>query len=109
MTDNPANVLVIEGLVVQLPETRVSPAGIPISRFALEHQSQCLEAGMPREVRFRLAIVASGRELQSVIGALAIGSQVRVEGFLARAGYRSEEHRLVLHTQSIQILNDTDR
>lgn len=106
---NPANVLVVEGVVVQRPDTRFSPAGIPISRFAIEHQSQCEEAGMPREVRFRLGVVASGQHLQKQVGALQIASRVRLQGFLARAGYRSEEHRLVLHIQSIQILNDADR
>lgn len=109
MHANPANELVIEGQVVQLPETRISPAGIPISRFAIEHQSLCEEAGMSREVRFRLGIVASGQDLQSLIRGLTNTSRIRVRGFLARAGYRSDENRLLLHTQSIQILNDADR
>lgn len=109
MNDNPANVLVIEGLVVQLPETRVSPAGIPISRFSIEHQSVCEEAGMSREVRFKLGIVASGKDLQSVITMLSSDSRIRAQGFMARAGYRSDENRLLLHAQSIQILNDADR
>lgn len=109
MNENPANVLVIEGLVVQLPETRVSPAGIPISRFSIEHQSVCEEAGMSREVRFRLGIVASGKDLQPVLGMLSSNSLVRVQGFMARAGYRTDENRLLLHAQSIQILNDADR
>lgn len=109
MNEHPANVLVIEGLVVQPPETRISPAGIPISRFAIEHQSLCEEAGMPREVRFRIGVVASGRSLQVLIAELTDGSRVRIRGFIARAGYRSEEHRLLLHAQSIDILNDADR
>lgn len=94
---------------MQLPETRVSPAGIPISRFPIEHQSQCQEAGLPREVRLRLGAVATGHELQAAIGELRVGTRVRLEGFLARTGYRSEEYRLVLHAQSIHILNDADR
>lgn len=103
------NALIIEGQVVQLPETRVSPAGIPISRFAVDHQSLCEEADMPREVRFRLGIVAAGQSLQAAIATLRAGSRVRVNGFLARAGYRSEEHRLLLHAQTIEILHDDDR
>ena len=109
MADNPANVLVIEGLVVQPPETRVSPAGIPISRFPIEHLSQCEEAGMAREVRMRLGVVVSGKALQPLIENLRVDSRVRLRGFLARSGYRSEEYRLVLHAQSIHILNDADR
>jgi primosomal replication protein N len=109
MGDNPANVLVIEGLVVQPPETRLSPGGIPISRFVIEHLSQCEEAGMSREVRLRLGAVASGKQLQPLIASLRVDSRVRLRGFLARTGYRSEDYRLVLHAQSIHILNDADR
>ncbi|HEY9198784.1 MAG TPA: primosomal replication protein N [Gammaproteobacteria bacterium] len=109
MTEQPVNALVIEGLVMQPPETRISPAGIPISRFAVEHQSQCEEAGMAREVRFRIGVVASGQGLQALVAVLKADSRVRITGFLARAGYRSEEHRLLLHAQSIDILNDADR
>ena len=109
MNGNAANVLVIDGSVMQLPETRLSPAGIPISRFPIEHQSQCQEAGMPRAVHLRLGAVVTGRELQAAIGELRIGTRVRLQGFLARTGYRSEDYRLVLHAQSIHILNDADR
>ena len=109
MTDVPANVLVIEGLVVQPPETRFSPAGIPISRFAIEHRSMCEEAGLPREVHFWLAVVATGEGLRPPVAVLHTGQRIRVQGFVARAGYRSAEHRLVLHAQSIEILNDADR
>ncbi|MBI5461732.1 MAG: primosomal replication protein N [Gammaproteobacteria bacterium] len=109
MTDVPANVLVIEGLVAQPPETRFSPAGIPLSRFAIEHRSICEEAGLPREVQFRLAVVATGEGLRPCVAALHVGQRIRVQGFLARAGYRSAEHSLVLHAQSIKILHDADR
>ncbi len=110
MQESPANALVIEGQVIRLPETRHSPAGIPISRFVLEHQSRCDEAGAMREVRLRLGVVAAGRPLQQVVVRLVPGSRIRVEGFLARAGFRSAEHRLVLHAQSMELLNnDQDR
>ncbi|MFN2308468.1 MAG: primosomal replication protein N [Gammaproteobacteria bacterium] len=104
-----SNTLVVDGRVVQPPRTRISPAGIPISRFAIEHRSLCEEAGMPREVRFKLAVVASGEPFQVQLGGLQVDSRVRLQGFLARAGYRSEECHLALHIQSIQILNDADR
>ena len=109
MMDVPANVLVIEGLVVQPPETRFSPAGIPISRFTLAHRSRCEEADLPREVQFLLAVVATGEGLRPQVAALQARRRIRVRGFLARAGYRTAEHRLVLHAQSIEILNDADR
>ncbi|MBZ0073028.1 MAG: primosomal replication protein N [Thiohalobacteraceae bacterium] len=106
MQDSPANTLVIEGQVMRSPETRCSPAGIPISRFVLDHQSRCDEAGAVREVRLRLGVVVAGRQLQPAVSRLVAGSWVRVEGFLARTGFRSADHRLVLHAQSMEILND---
>lgn len=110
MREPPANALVIEGQVTRLPQTRHSPAGIPISRFAIEHQSRCDEAGAMREVRLRLGVVATGPQLQPIVARLVPGSRVRVEGFLARAGFRSVDHRLVLHAQSMELLNnDRDR
>ncbi len=109
MQDSPANELVIEGRVVRAAETRYSPAGIPISRFALNHSSNCLEAGMQREIRLRIGVVASGKELQVKVAGLAPDDRVRVKGFLARAGYRSADNRLVLHAQMIELLNDEAR
>ena len=97
------NRLIIAGTVVRAPETRYSPAGIPISRFAMEHQSRQLEAGMPREAVCRMTVVAAGESLQSAVCALVPGSRVRVSGFLSRAGHRAGEDRLVLHAQAIVI------
>jgi|MudIll2142460700_1097286.scaffolds.fasta_scaffold167485_2 primosomal replication protein N len=109
MLDSPANVLVIEGRVVQPAEMRTSPAGIPISRFSIEHKSMCEEADLPREVQFLLAVVATGVVLQPQVASLQAGQRIRVRGFLARASYRAAEYRLVMHAQSIEYLNDADR
>lgn len=106
MQPSPANSLIIEGQVIRVPETRTSPAGIPISRFTLEHRSRISEAGMLREVRLRLIVVATGQALQGRIAALELNMPVRVEGFLARAGYRSADQRLVLHAHKIETVND---
>lgn len=109
MLDSPTNVLVIEGRVVQSAEMRTSPAGVPISRFSIEHQSMCEEADLPREVKFILAVVAAGAALRPQVAALQTGQRIRVRGFLARASYRAAEYSLVLHAQSIEYLNDADR
>lgn len=108
MTTSPsqANHLILEGRVLRAAETRSSPAGIPISRFTLEHQSRLSEAGMSREVRMRLGVVATGQALQAIAATLVADTPIRVEGFLARAGYRSADHRLVLHANKIERLND---
>ncbi|MGA7800812.1 MAG: primosomal replication protein N [Gammaproteobacteria bacterium] len=99
------NVLVIGGYVAKAPQTRVSPAGIPITRFLLDHGSQQVEAGLSREVRCRIAVVASGADLQNIAGGLSRGRAVRVTGFMARSGYRDSELRIVLHAQRIEYLD----
>jgi primosomal replication protein N len=103
-TEATDNHLIIAGSVCRGPETRFSPAGIPITRFTLEHRSQQWEAGVPREVGCRLAVMVVGARLQSSVAALALNGAVRVSGFLSRAGSRTAETQLVLHADSIEIL-----
>jgi primosomal replication protein N len=98
------NHLVLSGAVLRRPERRVSPAGIPIARFLLDHRSRQQEAGMTREVQCRIRVVASGVALQGFMQRLQTGSRVRVEGFLSRAGYRDPHHALELHAQHIELL-----
>ncbi|MDZ7620911.1 MAG: primosomal replication protein N [Candidatus Competibacteraceae bacterium] len=97
----------IAGQLAGACETRVSPAGIPISRFFLEHHSGQTEAGVAREARCRIAVMACGQPLSGVAGRLPSGAAVRVRGFLSRANHREGEYRLVLHAAHIEILPDT--
>jgi primosomal replication protein N len=96
------NCLVIAGQLAGTCETRISPAGIPISRFFLEHHSGQTEAGTPREARCRIAVMACGEGLSRVVGQLPSGTAVRVRGFLSRANHRAGEYRLVLHAAHIE-------
>jgi primosomal replication protein N len=98
------NRLVITGRVGRKPETRLSPAGVPLTRFPLLHESERTEAGAKRRVSCSVPVVASGEGLQATVGVLAEGCLVRVTGFLARAGGRSAEYTLVLHAQSVEPL-----
>jgi primosomal replication protein N len=97
------NHLVITGVVARDPETRYSPAGIPIIRFSLQHRSQQMEAGRMREAVMSIGVVASGDALAAVATGLEQGSEVRVEGFLTRSGHRHESCRLVLRAQRIEL------
>jgi primosomal replication protein N len=98
------NCLVIAGQLAGACETRVSPAGIPISRFLLDHHSGQTEAGAAREARCRIAVVACGAALSRIADRLPSGAAVRVRGFLSRANPRWGEYRLVLHAAHIEIL-----
>jgi len=96
------NQLLIEGIVGNIPETRCSPAGIPIARFTLKHQSLQCEAGMTRQVVCNIGVIASGANLQPLVQQLQIGEGIRVSGFLARANNRQGEQRLILHAEQIE-------
>jgi len=99
---SPANELVITGTLVEAPQKRTTPAGIPITRFILEHRSEQREAGQARRVECRMRVVAAGSPLADTGAALVRGAQVRVRGFLTRAGYRAPELKTELHALAIE-------
>ncbi|MDQ2695718.1 MAG: primosomal replication protein N [Pseudomonadota bacterium] len=105
MTAAADNRLIIAGRVVEREQTRYSPAGLPIVRLVLDHQSRQIEAGYPREARCRIAVLACGEALARAAGGLAPGALVRVRGFLSRADARRGEARLVVHAELIEILD----
>ena len=98
------NRLQLDGEVLGAVEARITPAGIPIHRFTLAHESSQTEAGMPREARCHMAVVASGEALAPQVKGLVEGDRVRVEGFITRSSFRDESYRIVLHAQTIELL-----
>ena len=98
--------MVIAGLVGRSPKTRHSPAGIPITRFPLQHRSQQTIAGLNREVQCQIEVVASGAQLNQVVSGLDEGSKVRVNGVLSRASHRDEAYRLVLHADRVEVISE---
>jgi primosomal replication protein N len=97
--------VVIAGTVRDEPQTRHSPAGIPVSRFVLDHQSFQEEAGARRSVGCTLVVFAAGTALQGVVGSLGPGRRVRVHGFLNVRRDRGGARRLVVHAQTIDDLD----
>ena len=92
----------LAGTVCKAPETRYNPAGIPLTRFSLEHRSRQTEAGLEREAFCRIVVIATGTELSNKAKALSEGQAVSISGFITRADSRQGQARLVLHAQSIQ-------
>ena len=99
------NCLVITGWVTDPGQTRYSPAGLPITRFFLEHHSRQVEANIPREARCRIPVLVCGQQLVQNAQELAPGTLVRVRGFLSRADHRYGENRLVIHADCIETLD----
>lgn len=88
------NRVVLRGTLAELDALRYTPAGIPIVRFRLHHQSAQMEAGVERKVECEIGAVAFEREAR-LVAAAKLGSDVKVTGFLAaksRAGKTPELH-----------------
>jgi primosomal replication protein N len=100
-----ANRLVISGSLNGASEVRRSPAGLPIARFLLDHQSMQREAGIAREARLHIVVLACGEDLAGKAALLDSGTPVQVVGFLSRANNRHGEARLVLHAESVELLD----
>ena len=90
------------GRLLKPAEIRVTPAGIPIARFVLEHQSRRSEAGQLRKVECRLSVVASGKALTAGVSDWPPGTRIQAKGFLCRAGYRAPDLRIELHALELQ-------
>lgn len=96
------NLLVLDGIVRKPPKITQSPSGITHCHFVLEHQSQQLEADLPRQAYVRIQVVASGRASQQFAQDIFQGSTVRVSGFISRHENRDGIAKLVLHAQNIE-------
>lgn len=64
-------------------ELRYTPAGMPAIECTLDHRSEQHEAGVERRVECQLHAVAFG-DVALALRDCAIGSILRVEGFIAR-------------------------
>jgi len=88
------NRLMLAAMLTQRAELRYTPVGIPALECTLVHCSQQQEAGGERRVECELHALAFG-EVARALSAVAVGSEVRCEGFLARR-YRTG-NALALH------------
>lgn len=97
------NQVKISGVLVNKQPIRFTPAGIPLLSFALQHQSEQIEAGMRRQVLCELMVVALGN-LALEIDKISEASQVIASGFLAKRSLKSSQ--LVLHLNKIEYEKD---
>ena len=85
---------------------RHTPAGVPVLEFGLEHESEAVEAGGVRKVNVVIDAVAFEGEARLVAGA-ALGSRLRVQGFLSAKSRRSR--KVVLHATRIEFIEFVER
>jgi len=94
-----ANRVTIAGRLIELDVLRHTPAGIPMLKFRLQHDSVQTEAGGERKVSCEIAAVAFEREAK-LLAAAKLGSNVTVTGFLAAKSRSSRT--LMLHATEIE-------
>jgi len=93
------NRIVFSGTLAELDALRHTPAGVPIVKFRLAHDSEQSEAGAMRKVSCEIAAVAFEREAR-LLSSAKLGSIVTVTGFMERKG-RSKT-QVVLHATHIE-------
>jgi primosomal replication protein N len=100
------NHCVLTGQVVAIEPVRITPAGVPRQRIWLEHRSRQQQAGQPRAVEARIALILVGLERIEAAAHIREGSQVQASGFIARSGHRGEaQDRLELHIEQLDHLD----
>jgi primosomal replication protein N len=92
----------INGLLAKVYETRHSPAGIPITRFILEHQSVKTEAGLKRKIYCKVLIIIAGTALHQVLNRLSVGQEITVEGYLNQVSYQGQNPKLCVNAEVIK-------
>ena len=88
----------IAARVAEAEPLRHTPAGTPVLRLRMTHESEVLEAGSPRIVRLELQAVALGNVAQE-LASTPDGVLIQATGFLAPL--RQGSDRRVFHIQRI--------
>ncbi|WP_304055751.1 primosomal replication protein N [Nitrosomonas communis] len=90
------------GKILKLGQLRYTPAGKTVIEFEISHNSNQIEASMPRQVACDISAVALA-DMADTISGMEIGCFVKLTGFLAKKNKMST--RLVLHVAHIDIIN----
>jgi len=71
----------------------------------MDHRSQQVEAGFPREIYCRMTIVLAGKDKQVSDKKLVKGSNIKASGYLVWHQGRNGSPKIVLHANSIELMN----
>ena len=93
------NRLELSGRLLELGALRYTPAGVAAIEFKVAHESEQDEAGGRRKVQAEIGAIAFETQAKLLAGR-PLGSEVRLQGFLAAKGKRSK--KLLLHVTNIE-------
>jgi primosomal replication protein N len=89
----------LSGRLLELGTLRYTPAGVAAIEFKVAHESEQDEAGGRRKVTAEVGAIAFETQAKLLAGR-PLGSEVRLQGFLAAKGKRSK--KLLLHVTNIE-------
>ena len=95
--------MTVSGRLIEMDALRHTPAGVPVMKFRLQHDSEQMEAGAVRKVSCEIAAVAFEREA-TLLAAAKLGSDVKVTGFLAAKSRTTRA--VVLHATGVEFKGD---
>ena len=93
------------GVVTQLPKRSKSPNGIEHCQFWLEHRSEKIETGLPRQAWLKMPIQVSGNQLVEKTQSITVGSQLLIIGFITSHKTSTGLSQLVLHAEQIEFID----
>jgi len=89
----------LSGRLLELGALRHTPAGVAAIEFKVAHESEQDEAGGRRQVQAEVGAIAFETQAKLLAGR-PLGSELRLQGFLAAKGKRSK--KLLLHVTNIE-------
>lgn len=101
----PLNRLELQAVLVEREALRYTPGGVAVMDTVLEHASLQIEAGHPRQIAMKIAARFAASQAERVAG-LALGSRIRLQGFLAPR--RKDSPQLRLHVTVFETDSDTN-
>jgi primosomal replication protein N len=93
------NRISLSARLVERDALRHTPAGIALLDFRVEHASEQMEAGEPRQVKLEMSCLAVERDARLLVQA-PLGTPMELAGFVAPRGRSSRS--LVLHVTRIE-------
>ena len=90
----------MRAVLVDKDELRYTPAGIAVFEARFEHKGRVFEAGAERLVQFSLTVLAFA-DTALRLNRVPLGSELRLEGFLATRSLRSS--RLTVNVTEFKI------
>ena len=93
------NQLCLIATIAEREALRYTPAGIPVVSAKLQHNSEQVEANIPRQIEFEIAAIAAG-EISGRLNQAELGVLFRFTGFLARKSRNSKS--LVFHVSDFE-------